>query len=76
VSSNPISPDSLRLIAEFGKTTAFKELFDALDAGSVEDWKVAATPEDREKAWHMQEAARLLRFRVHTITKKLTQSES
>ena len=74
MSSNPISPDSLRLIAEFGKTQAFKELFAALEGGFFEDWKASPTPEAREQAWCMQTAAHLLRGRVETIAKKWSET--
>lgn len=71
MSSNPISPDSLRTIAEFGRAPAFKELFRALEEGFAEEWKGSDKTEVREQLWFEMRAARLLAGRIETITRAL-----
>jgi hypothetical protein len=70
-SKQPISDNSLRIIADFGEGPAFKELFQALEAGFAEEWKASDKAEVREQLWFEMRAARLLAGRIEAITKKL-----
>lgn len=71
MSSRPISDDSLRIIADFGRSQAFKELFQALEDGFVAEWKAEDDAKARESLWFELRAARLLAGRIESVTKKL-----
>lgn len=58
-------------IRELMQTGEIDEAFDAIEAQTVESWKVTFDPLERDNLWRLSQVIRLLRQNLNSLTSEL-----